>query len=190
MLTITNIKIYGLKESIKASSYPHKIEEIDYTQEITDKDVERCMKLGKAKSGSGHDCFLKGIIVQCDIKAPQHWWMQAQRYHWFDFVSSQSKMHSIDKINIYGACTNFVDSRIKEIIEFLQKEYKNNPNETNFRILLDSIPLGYCHTARITTNYLQLKTMYHQRKNHRLDEWGVDFFNFCKNLPYFKDFCC
>ena len=33
-----------------------------------------------------------------------------------------------------------------------------------------------------TTNYLQLKTIYQQRKNHRLEEWDT-FCEFIKWLP-------
>jgi hypothetical protein len=43
--------------------------EID-TSEMTDKDFVRATKLGNAKSGEGHDNFLKGILVQMDVAAP------------------------------------------------------------------------------------------------------------------------
>jgi hypothetical protein len=35
----------------------------------------------------------------------------------------------------------------------------------------------------MTTNYRQLKTIYHQRKNHRLPEW-LDFCDWVRGLPY------
>lgn len=181
-----NIKVYGLEESIKASSMPHNLNDIDYS-DITTKDMFRAVKLGKAKSGIGHDCYLKGVVVQVDIKAPQMWWQQAQRYHWFDFVSSQSKMHSIINIDFETNLTYYVDAIVKKRIIELQKKYLEKPIYENFRILLDSSPIGTLITARITTNYLQLKTMYYQRKEHTLDEWSIDFVNFCKGLPRFLE---
>lgn len=181
-----NIKIYGLEESIKASSMPHNIIDIDYSK-LNTKDMFRAVKLGSSKSGSGHDCYLKGIIVQVDIKAPQMWWQQAQRYHWFDFVSSQSKMHSIIYIDFETNLTCYVDDIIKKRIIELQQQYFEKPIYENFRILLDSSPIGTLITARITTNYLQLKTMYSQRKEHRLEEWRLDFVRFCKELPRFLE---
>ena len=42
--------------------------------------------------------------------------------------------------------------------------------------VLYSNPAGFRLTAGMTTNYRQLKTIYAQRKNHRLPEWRT----FCK----------
>ena len=84
--------------------------------------------------------------------------------------------------------TCYVDDIIKKRIIELQKKYFEKPTYENFRILLDSCPLGLLMTARITTNYLQLKTMYHQRKEHTLEEWRLHFVNFCKGLPRFLEF--
>jgi hypothetical protein len=50
-----------------------------------------------------------------------------------------------------------------------------------------SCPMGLELTARITTNYLQLKTMYHQLKNHKLQEWR-HFCNWMESLPCSKEF--
>lgn len=52
--------------------------------------------------------------------------------------------------------------------------------------IISSCPQGLEKTMRVSTNYLQLKTMYFQRKNHKLYDW----YNFCKwieSLPYFKE---
>jgi hypothetical protein len=38
----------------------------------------------------------------------------------------------------------------------------------------------------MTTNYQQLKTMYFQRKNHKLEEWHV-FCDWALGLPLFED---
>ena len=52
--------------------------------------------------------------------------------------------------------------------------------------ILYSNPCGFKLTARMTTNYRQLKTIYYQRKNHRLPEWRV-FCEWVETLPYFKE---
>jgi hypothetical protein len=44
-------------------------------------------------------------------------------------------------------------------------------------------PMGLELTARITTNYLALKTIYNQRHNHKLEEWR-DFCKEIETLPY------
>ena len=38
----------------------------------------------------------------------------------------------------------------------------------------------------MTTNYQQLKTMYYQRRYHKLKEWRV-FCEWCEGLPEFKN---
>ena len=85
-MKIENDFVGGLEESIIASGYPMSVTDTDL--EITQKDINRAKKLGTAKSGSGHDCYLKGIVYQADITAPQYWWLQLQRYHFVDIVSS------------------------------------------------------------------------------------------------------
>jgi hypothetical protein len=46
-----------------------------------------------------------------------------------------------------------------------------------------SNPCGFKLTAGMTTNYRQLKTIYNQRKNHRLPEWR-DFCTWITLLPF------
>lgn len=177
---ITNLYVYGLNESIVASNYP-MLTDISEA-EINEK---RAVKLGSAASGSGHDCFLKGIIVQFDLRLAQYMWQQVKRYHFFDFVSSQSTMHRITKMDIDSQCNEYVDVRIKDVAK--EKIMCYNNGEISISEVLSNIPQGLTLTARITTNYLQLKTIYKQRKNHRLNEWQL----FCKQLeelPYFLEF--
>lgn len=71
--------------------------------------LDRGPKLGKAKPGSGHDCFLKGVVVTAVVTAPAYQWPQIQRYHFLDITSSQSKMHKITKMDIKAQCNDEVD---------------------------------------------------------------------------------
>ena len=52
------------------------------------------------------------------------------------------------------------------------------PTPEAFLRLVYSLPAGLEMSARMTTNYRQLKTIYNQRRDHRLPEWRV----FCKWL--------
>ena len=105
IINFTNTRVFGVLESIKASGYPMSTE---INNAISSSDFERADKLANAKSGSGHSCFLKGISIQTDITAPQYWWQQAQRYHFFDIVSSQSKMHKINQMDLDASCNKWV----------------------------------------------------------------------------------
>lgn len=54
--------------------------------------------------------------------------------------------------------------------------------------ILSNCPQGLLKTMRVTTNYLQLKTMYQQRKHHKLKEWKI-FCSWCESLESFPEFC-
>lgn len=53
---------------------------------------------------------------------------------------------------------------------------------------LYSNPCGFRLTAGMTTNYCQLKTIYQQRKDHRLPEWR-EFCQWILTLPMFRALC-
>jgi hypothetical protein len=56
-----------------------------------------------------------------------------------------------------------------------------------FMKLRSNLPSGYEMWMTVTTNYLQLKTIYNQRKNHKLKEdWG-SFRTWCESLPSFLE---
>ena len=125
-MRITNVNIYGLEESIKASGYPKSVVEPKPS-------IKRATSLAQTKHGSGHDCFLKGIVVQCDVKAPSYWWAQFQRYHFADIVASQSKMHCMLKFDLNEQCNEWVTeeskSQVKKFID-IYNTYDTLPTET------------------------------------------------------------
>jgi hypothetical protein len=151
------------------------------SSQILTSDIERTIKLSAAPHGSGHDCFLKGIVVQFDVTAPIYVYPQMQRYHWFDIISSQSKMHCIQKMPLEKSCNKYVRKEAIDLANRLQEDYANC--RIDIDELLSNLPMGYEYTLSVTTNYLQLKTMYHQRSNHRLEFWRECFVPFVKSLP-------
>lgn len=184
---IENTEVYGLEKSIKASGNPTRI--IMETDEVGEKDLSRAFRLGQTRNGQGHDNFLKGILVQMNVTAPLYWWKQAQRYHWFDFISSQSTMYCLLKFDIPTQCVPETNPEIVAIIEKLVEQYQalaeDDPKrKEKWRELVASLPSGFCLGATMTTNYQQLKTMYFQRRGHKLKEWA-DFAKWCESLPHF-----
>ena len=179
MMVVSNWKVFGLDESIKASKYPMSVNVDACNGEITST-VDR---LARSKPGSGHDQFLTGIVVQFDLTFTIKAWTEAERYHFLDFVSSQSTMHRITQFNLDDAYIEYVDPRMIEIMKELVDRYNVDPIRENYLKVLYSNPVGFRLTARMTTNYRQLKTMYQQRKNHRLPEWHW-FCDWVHTLPY------
>jgi len=186
MTEIKNLQIYGIKESIRRSGFPMRTG-IPTREDVSVKEIERANSLGNAKSGSGYDNFLKGIIVQFNIKYPQYLSPQLQRYHWFDIVSSQSKMHCLTKGKF--KCNKYVNPFVKEQLQKYIDVYNESPTYEHFMCCISNCPMGLEMWMGISTNYLQLKTIYQQRKNHRLEEdWGV-VCKMIKELP-FSEFIC
>lgn len=185
---IEKTNVYGLNKSIIASGNAMRTTMQDNELEANEKDLKRAINLGTTKSGEGHDNFLNGVIVQFDLYAPLYMWKQLQRYHFLDFISSQSTMHKLVKFNIKEQCVSDVDERILERYQQLLNEYIYNDKKNNWRTLVASLPCGFVLGATMTTNYRQLKTIYNQRKNHKLKEWH-EFCSWCETLPYFKKLC-
>lgn len=181
---IDNTCVYGLEESVVASGYPMATHINPEMNKVTEKDAKRALKLGSALSGSGHDCFLKGIIAQFDLTFTEKAWPEAERYHFFDFVSSMSTMHMLSKMDI--RFISYTDKRIADLFLEIVEDYVKNPSEDNWLRMIYSYPSGLLLTARITTNYLQLKTIYAQRKTHRLPEWKR-FCTWVEGLPLVKE---
>lgn len=170
-MEITNIDVNGLARAMKSSGIPMTTGKVDVNRMMKKRDFERAEKLADVPKGSGHDCFLKGIHVAMQVRAPQYWWLQFGRYHHADIVSSQSKMHQIKNMDVSKQTNGYVDKIVIGKLRELITRYNFNKSDKNFQKVISNTPMGLELTADITTNYLQLKTMYAQRRNHRLQEW-------------------
>lgn len=198
-MRIFNVSVDRLDESIIRSGYPKLLDVCEFKRAlephyyedvgvyITEQDESRANALGKVAVGSGHDCFLKGIIVQADIQAPSYWWPQFQRYHFADIVSSQATMHSILSMDLKAQMCGYVDARCVDIANEYIAKYRADQTLENFERILANVPRGIELTAAIVTNYLQLKTMYLQRKTHRLKMWRDVFCPWVESLPMVRE---
>lgn len=183
---VRHTSVYGLDESLVRAKYPMAVDTTKLTSELT----PRIAKLATAEKGAGHDQFLTGIIVQFDLTFTVKAWTEAERYHFFDFVSSQSTMHRITKFDVDKQYIKYVDPKIISIMKEKIEKY-NTLSETMtkeqlkdmYLEILYSNPAGFQLTAGITTNYRQLKTIYAQRKDHRLPEWR-EFCKWIETLPH------
>ena len=195
---ISNVNIYGLEETVHGSRYPMAVDFPAADGKIT----ERTYKYTGPNQENGPDSFLNGIIVQFDLTFTNKAWVEAERYHFLDFVSTQSPMHRMTKFDLDQAYIEYTDPRIVSIMKEKVKDYNDlqedirqrkeeNKDVTTLKDLsrrkyleiLYSNPAGFRLTARMTTNYRQLKMIYSQRKDNRLPEWRV-FCDWITTLPY------
>ena len=210
-MKVENVRIYDLEESLIAAGYPMRtVAEIG---ELNEKDLIRGYSLSKAcdRGNGAHGQFMTGIRVNFDLTFTNKAWVEAERYRFLEFVSSQSTMHRITKFNLREQYNEYVDPRIIDIMEEKVKKYNeladkiqriekleekpvsdfwlmDAKEELKLRYLeiLYSNPAGFNLTARMTTNYRCLKNIYIQRKNHRLPEWR-EFCKWIETLPYFEE---
>lgn len=213
VIKIDNARVYGLDESILASGYPMMVDTVDMdTTPVTMDDEKRAKVLGSCKAGTGHDCFSKGIIIQFDMQVPEYIWRQWDRYHFNDYVSSQSKMHRILKLDINETCNKYVHKENIKILNDMIDTYNNfeefkkealEINENNrielrsgekieiskeniFNMIIANCPCGLMLGARVTLNYLQAKSIKAQRKHHKMQEWHY-ICDFLDSLPMFNE---
>lgn len=204
-MKITNFKVYDIAESIVASGFPmlDQYRNIDYedaVEELTgifenpkklekNQHWQRACALCKTSIGSGHDNFLSGILISANVTATVKWWTQFQRYHFSQIVSSMSTMHRLRSMiqKCSFTYTNEEDGFMDMLESFESVLHRADNNTVSDSELAYRCPMGLELTARITTNYRQLKTIYMQRRNHKLPEWGV-FCSWIEKLPFASEF--
>lgn len=204
-MKIENLKVYDLENSMIASGYPMRTDLHDNI--IDGKVIKRCLNLTKASNGNGaHGQWLTGVRVAFDLTCTNKMWVEAERYRFLEFVSSQSTMHRITKFDLDKQYNKYVDARVVDIMKEKVTLYndicdsceKFSPEDAEARKIMEEVkkekyleilytnPAGFELTARMTTNYRCLLNIYIQRYNHRLPEWR----EFCQellNLPYFSE---
>ena len=197
-MRLENIKVYDLEESLVASGYPMRTALAQ--REPDEKDIKRGLNLTKASNGNGaHGQWLTGVRVAFDLTCTNKMWVEAERYRFLDFVSSQSTMHRITKFNLEGQYCEYVDPRVIDIMkekvtiyndllecskiwpEHMTQEELEEARmglKRKYLEILYTNPAGFELTARMTTNYRCLLNIYIQRWDHRLPEWR----EFCAQL--------
>lgn len=183
---------------------------------------ENDMKLAQAliAGGSEHRKFLRQIFISVDITAPLYWWKEFDTYKVGTVANSTSTMHKLtsqpitlncfemddyeeysgfhsDFLGEDGLSADDCESRLDEFISFLdglRTKYLETKDKRYWKELVRWLPESWLQTRTVTMNYENLRTMYHQRKSHKLNEWsGKDnpnLPNFCawvESLPYSEE---
>lgn len=195
MPKITDVDVYGLERAIKTAKYPKAVDITKLNSDLTP-GIQACLS---CDTGEGHDNALKGIIVQFDLTFSNKAWVEGERYHFLDFISSQSTMHKLNKFKIADQCNKYVDQRVIDILQEKVDEYNAllDRKQKGEKILFDdlktarlkmlyNVPSGFELTAGMTTNYQQLKTIYQQRRHHALPDWQM-FCDWIETLPRFLE---
>lgn len=188
-ISIFNVQVHGIREALIRAGYPMATE-VNMAMDTDPRQIEDMLRLGKnlghSPIGHGDDKFLRQIFVAFDMLAPRYLWAQFDTYGVFTTKNSMSTMHKGKNLD-YGRLANpYVDPFILARFQEIVKKYQDNPNEENLLKVKSNLPEGIKLAAGITTNYAQLRTIYFQRKTHRLPEWR-SFCSWIESLPYAKE---
>lgn len=183
---IFNEQVYGIREALIRAGYPMATW-VNEEMSLDRRSIEDMLRLGNALGGSpighGDDKFLRQIHVDFDVLAPRYWWAQFDTYGVFATKNSMSTMHKGKSLDYGRLADREVDPFILARFQELVNAYQQEPTEENFMRVKANLPEGICLAAGISTNYAQLKTMYYQRKHHRLPQWKF-FCEWIESLPY------
>lgn len=155
-------------------------------------DMDLCQRLIAA--GSEHRKFMRQIFVSVTITAPLYWWKEFDTYKVGTVASSSSTMHKLAATPITLECfeTDDFDPEIEnpeviiDICELFRQKYLETKDKRYWKGLVRWLPNGWLQTRTVTMNYENLRSMYFQRKSHKLTEWHK-FCDWVLTLPYAKD---
>ena len=175
----------------------HKNDNGYYVDIIGENDMKLAQNLIKA--GGEHSKFMRMIHVSVDVDMPRYWWSEADTYH-FNTKNSCSTMHKLlnndnpitKDLFVWCEEDNDIVSAVVDRLESLRQEYKNPTSSTDKnRLLVRAKRLlmeGFLQMRTLDTNYAELRSIYFQRRNHRLkEEWVDTFCKWVESLPYAKE---
>lgn len=166
-------------------------------------DLELMQKLIRA--GSEHRKFMRQIFVSVDITAPLYFYKELDTYKIGTVANSTSTMHKLASTPITMDCFEMGDFEEIELsngyynsqymwnkffipyLEELRQVYHQTKDKRYWKELIRILPESWLQTRTVTLNYENLLSMVHQRKNHKLTEWSIDFMNWVKTLPYAEE---
>lgn len=154
--------------------------------------------------GTEHRKFMRQIMVSVDITAPMYWWSEFDTYKVGTAANSTSKMHKLASTPITPDCFEIDDvywdldfespenakielndyaDMVLKCLEAIRQKYLETKDKRYWKELVRWLPESWLQTRTVTMNYENLRSMYFQRRNHKLSEWH-SFVDWLKTLPY------
>ncbi len=160
---------------------------------LGENDLSLAVRLRKA--GSDHRKFLRQIFVTVDVTAPLYWWKEYDTYKVGTVANSTSTMHKITSapFDMSQFSVDKMDDEtlvhmqaVIDYLEVLRTRYLETKDKQLWYDIIQFLPSSYNQMRTCTMNYENLISIYHSRKNHKLDEWHI-FCDFIRSLPYAKE---
>lgn len=203
-----NTEVWGFKHALRGmrnplESWAKSDSSFEENADIGENDMGLAHRL--IAGGTEHRKFMRQIFVSVDITAPIYWWKEFDTYKVGTVANSTSTMHKLASQPITRECFEIDDldeeifdeyeiEAIINICEKLRVKYLENKEKKYWKELVRWLPEGWNQTRTVTMNYENLRTIYFQRRAHKLNEWsGTDnaeltnFIAWVKSLPYAEE---
>lgn len=214
-MKVENIETFNWLGAMRAMRNPMNSwdKNDSFIMELTGKPVLGPNDLDLAKrlvaAGSEHRKFMRQIGINFDLTAPLYFWKEYDTYKVGTVANSTSTMHKlastpitidcfetddmVDDLKVFDNEPYNIDETVKDVwegvinaCETLRQRYLETKDIRYWKELVRLLPEGWLQTRTCTLNYEVLRTMYHQRKTHKLQEWR-DFCKVIETLPYAKE---
>lgn len=161
-----------------------------------------------AKAGNEHAKFRRMINVTMDITAPLYWWKEFDTYKVGTVANSCSTMHKIhekefelsdfscehlivedfvDHDNIPITASIQVMNILIDRLNIFRMLYLETKDKNYWWQMIQLLPSSYNQRRTVQLNYEVLNHIYHQRKDHKLDEWREFCDYILDSLPYSEE---
>lgn len=184
---------YGIKEDDLNRAF-YKDAEVLYL--CGPKDTSLMQSL--AHAGSSHRKFMRMIPVYCDVTAPLYWWKEMDTYRMGVEKNSCSTMHKIHAkpftLDDFSHDMLTPDSlgALQATVDFLNEQrerYLESKDKRDWYQLIQLLPSSYDQMRTMMFSYEALSKIWHERKDHKLNEWHT-FCQWIETLPLAKEIIC
>lgn len=191
MITIENVEVSGWKASIRGMRNPlNSWGRSDSTDRLGENDLRLMRSL--AQAGTDHRKFMRFLVVTMDVTAPLYWWKEFDTYKVGTVANSCSTMHTVadrpftlddfSHEQLTRASMQAMSALI-DVLNYNRDHYKATNEKEYWWQIIQLLPSSYNQRRTVLLNYEVLASIYHARKDHKLDEWRV-LCRWIVDLPY------
>lgn len=129
------------------------------------------------KAGDDHAKCLRMVMVWQRVRAPRYWWQEFDTYKVGVTTCSESTMHTLMRREL--GSLDFADGVLQSVISSVNTEIRLG----NHGRAKANLPEGFLQTRISVLNYQVLRTIYKQRRTHKLREWQ-EYCDWIETLPH------
>lgn len=210
MIKIENVEVQGWEAAIRGMRNPMNSWDRSDSKWIFDREIttpgdnidvnryrykigsnDHSLMMRLAKAGTEHAKYRRMIVVYVDITAPLYWWKEFDTYKVGTVANSCSTMHKIhskgftidDFSHEHMIGSMSVLNKVIDCLNYNRDKFIETKDKRFWWQMIQLLPSSYNQRRTLMLNYETLANIYHQRKNHKLDEWR-EFCQWIKTLPY------